>query len=177
MTGKHFAHARPKARPGWRARAGVAAAAAISMTLGLTTVQVSTASALTPTYFGVYGPYGRIQNEGFAVGSITWYNRTASVSGVLTAADQPANNPQISSSEVIIQAYAGTTRVGPTQVVYRDIRDSPAVAYGPFSMGDTNLRGGIDRIKVTVCDFVYGLTVEDGDFSCGPQTNFGKPTS
>lgn len=91
----------------------------------------------------------------FSSGSFTWYNRTAYVSGdVNLDTSALVVNPGgsvafIDSVEVVFEAYApgGVKIEGQTRTVSRP---DESRHFG-FTIGDTNLVGGIERIKVTVC--------------------------
>ena len=81
-------------------------------------------------------------------GTITWFNRTANVQGTVT--DIGAGTTQ-----AIFKAFAGTTQIGPTQTRTADDESSNPDVHSPrsinFTMGDTNLVGGINKITVQVC--------------------------
>lgn len=86
---------------------------------------------------------------GFARGDITWHNRTATITGrVVYGADTGGGY-----TTVIFEAFDANN-------VKRD-SDTRTVNGGDpdgrrdfeFGIGDTNLVGGITRIKTTVCDY------------------------
>lgn len=79
-------------------------------------------------------------------GVIRWGNRTAVVNGTIW------HNNSSGSSQVGFRAFAGSKRIGPeeTRTVHAG---NPPKDYAPI-MGDTNLRGGIDRIDVRFCSSV-----------------------
>lgn len=92
---------------------------------------------------------------GYADGSFTWYNRTAYVSGDVHRKNATfVSNPdgsigQVQGVQVAFEAYApGGIKVD-TQTRTVNPPDS-SLHYG-FTIGDTNLAGGIERIKVTIC--------------------------
>ncbi|WP_160694188.1 hypothetical protein [Amycolatopsis sp. SID8362] len=91
--------------------------------------------------------------EGYAVGGIVWGNRTATVQGSVT-------NYYADFTTVYFDAFAGSTKVDSAT------RSSSAgdVSYR-FDIGNPDLPGGVDRIRVQVC------STAGGDRLCGPQYN------
>jgi hypothetical protein len=78
-------------------------------------------------------------------GGITWHNRTATVAGVVV--DIGAG-----STTAYFRAFAGTTQIGTEQSRTANDESSLGEVRGiGFVMGDTNLRGGINRIEIRVC--------------------------
>lgn len=81
-----------------------------------------------------------------ADGSITWHNRTATVAGKVLDTGS-------GSTQVQFRAYAADRQIGSTQT--RTIDDADPSKPNPlpyrFVMGDSNLKGGIDKITVVVC--------------------------
>ena len=78
---------------------------------------------------------------GQAIGGVVWGNRTATVQGSI--ADYLG-----SGTTVYFEAYAGATKID------SDTRTAPPhddVPYN-FSIGNPDLVGGFDRLKVTVCE-------------------------
>lgn len=73
-------------------------------------------------------------------GTITWYNRTAGVTGEVY--DEGAG-----STTVVFKAYANTTQIGSTET--RTVQEGRRGFN--FNIGDPDKRGGINRITVQVC--------------------------
>lgn len=98
---------------------------------------------------------------GSTTGTITWLNRTAEVSGQVS--DNGAG-----SITAIFEAFAASTKID-TQT-----RSADDTATGPtasprgftFAIGDPNLVGGINRVRLTLCKN-YKTTSE----SCTSQEN------
>ena len=91
---------------------------------------------------------------------IVWYNRTAGLSGSVFNSGAP------DVTQAVFQAFAGGTLVDSEPRTDTNADSAPR-GFG-FTIGDPNLVGGIDRIRVTVC--VYAPTK-----TCGPQFNFLRP--
>lgn len=106
---------------------------------GLVTVSGPPASAASTTSYNVC--VEAFCNTAYTIGQITWYNRTANVRGYVVDQGDPGN------TTARFTAYAGTRQIGPTQT--RTI-DNAQRNYD-FSMGDTNLVGGINKIVIQVC--------------------------
>jgi hypothetical protein len=96
----------------------------------------------------------------FSEGYITWYNRTAHISGGVTSTLLIDDRAQ-----VVFNAFAGTTLID-TQT--RTTAPGGTLGFG-FDIGDTNLVGGIDRIRITVCKINIDNTRE-----CSYQHNYWK---
>jgi hypothetical protein len=91
---------------------------------------------------------------GSTSGGIVWGNRTATVQGSVIA--------YFGDTVVVyFDAFAGSTKVDSTTRT----STGPEVSYH-FTIGDPNLVGGIDRIRVQMCT-VHG----DGSRDCGDQVN------
>src|SRR5262249_49753010 len=124
--------------------------------------------AVAPSGFDVAGPKVAVGNGASAYseasGTIHWYNRTAQ----LDFHFHPFVFLGLESREsrVSCEAFAGVTKID-TQVTTATLDGD----YGPIGIGDTNLRGGIDRIKITVCDWIK----ESSTWSCGTSVNVSKP--
>jgi hypothetical protein len=119
------------------------------------------AHAANPTPYYVWNDYGYC--TGTAAGEITWYNRTARVSGYVDAA--PLNDTRCqdnSTTTVFFEAYAGTRKIEvQTRTVRHRIGEGHRVY--EFDIGDTNLVGGINRIKITLCDYYFDFSMTCGD--------------
>jgi hypothetical protein len=118
-------------------RAQTFAVAALLAT-GLLLAPASPASADTTEPFFVPNPWWDVS---FTDGSITWHNRTATISGHVFELNTPGY------TIAYFQAFAGTRQIGPTETRSINERDRP---YG-FVIGDTNLRGGINVIHIWIC--------------------------
>ncbi|GKQ34693.1 hypothetical protein [Streptomyces sp. A012304] len=102
-------------------------------------------------------------NIGYTNGTITWYNRTAMVRG--TVIDEV---DFYGSAVAYFEAYAGSTKIESTTRTADYYGALGAVRDFNFTIGDTDLVGGIDRIKITVCQ-------EVGTFkSCSSPENYSK---
>jgi hypothetical protein len=78
-------------------------------------------------------------------GGITWHNRTATVAGVVVDIG-PGH------TTAYFRAFAGTTQIGSEQSRTANDESSLGQVRGfSFVMGDTNLRGGINRVEIQVC--------------------------
>ena len=80
----------------------------------------------------------------YTTGTITWLNRTATLSGWV---NHPAGVDY--STTAIFDAFAGATKI---DTETRTLRTPDPSHPFSFTIGDPNLHGGIDRIRVTVCD-------------------------
>jgi len=100
-----------------------------------------------------------------ATGIITWYNRTARIDGFLRG----PQCPYLTHATAVFEAYAGATKID--AVSSPRARCDTLADWNPytFPIGDTNLRGGINRIKITVCT--------DPDWVCGTPINHAKPAA
>jgi hypothetical protein len=116
--------------------------------------------AANPTAFEVGNDYGYC--TGYASGQITWYNRTAHVGGYVQAAplDTPCTDNR--STTVIFEAYAGTRKIdSQTRTVNHRVAENYR-DYG-FVIGDSDLVGGINRVKITLCDNYLDFSMTCGD--------------
>jgi hypothetical protein len=76
-----------------------------------------------------------------AIGGVTWGNRSATVQGTI-------HDIAGSGSTVFFEAYAGSTKITSTT---RTAAPGAVRSYN-FSIGDPDLVGGFDRLKITVCE-------------------------
>jgi hypothetical protein len=93
-------------------------------------------------------------------GGITWHNRTATVAGVVVDIGN-------GHTTAYFQAFATTTPIGPRQSrTANDDSSLGKVRAFSFVMGDTNLRGGINTIEITLCwsldDYCTTTSVDRG---------------
>ena len=95
-------------------------------------------------------------------GSITWFNRTAGVTGDVT--DVGAG-----STTAIFEAYAGDRKIDTQTRTANDESSLGSPRGFNFTIGDTNLVGGINRIKITVC-FNFGTPIQ----RCGTPKNYSR---
>lgn len=140
----------------------LAACIALSVALVGTAVvgQAGPAQAAYPTRnFQVNGLYD-LPDNGSTDGTITWYNRTANVKGAIWSSYTAA------SVTVHFDAFAGSNLIDPQTRTYGG---GPLNGYKPFNfpIGDSDLPGGINRIRITVC----------ADGVCGGQANYSKPNA
>ena len=96
-----------------------------------------------------------------AEGTVSWGNRTASISGYVADTGGTAT-----TTTVIFEAYAGSNKIdSQTRTANENSSLGEFRQYG-FSIGDPNLAGGIDRMKITVRanlpdgDGVYSSTLQ-----------------
>jgi hypothetical protein len=147
-----------KRRAGWFRRAAVAALVMISVVGGLP----GPARAAWPTTpFEVC--WDSTLCASYAEGDIAWYNRTAGIAGTLVG---PAPDPEWLIVRARFDAYKGTKKID------EDWVDSaiPYSHWSRFVIGDTNLVGGINRIKITVC-----VLWPDIGWTCGSPKNYYRP--
>jgi len=95
-------------------------------------------------------------------GTITWHNRTASVDG--TVADHQSSAYTVAYFE----AFAGSTKIDSETRSANDESSLGEYRTFAFTIGDSDLVGGIDRIKVTVC------THYASDRFCSDPKNYSK---
>ncbi|TCC35257.1 hypothetical protein E0H75_41460 [Kribbella capetownensis] len=93
-------------------------------------------------------------------GTITWLNRTATLSGSVFKEEGVDY-----SVTAIFDAFAGTTKVDTQTRTLRTADDNMSIG---FTIGDPDLVGGIDRIRVQICE--NDLTPP----FCGVQQNFWR---
>lgn len=99
---------------------------------------------------------------GSTYGDITWYNRTANIQG--TVADHSSG-----STTAYFEAYAGSTKIDSQTRTANDDSDLGEWRDYNFTIGDSDLVGGIDRIKITVCrHYSSGVDV------CSSPENYSK---
>jgi hypothetical protein len=117
--------------------------------------------------FNVYG-WDAYYNRGNTNGSITWYNRTARIEGAVSTGAWIED--WLDHTTAYFEAYAGATKIDSTTWTAGKRTPEPIIHF-TFTIGDTDLVGGINRIKITVCDFSY-----DGSRECGDPVNYSRPT-
>ncbi|MFI2430457.1 hypothetical protein [Streptomyces sp. NPDC018693] len=79
-------------------------------------------------------------------GDITWYNRTANIKG--TVSDHTTGY-----STAIFEAFAGSTKIDSETRSANDTSSLGEWRDFNFTIGDPDLVGGIDRIKITLCTY------------------------
>jgi hypothetical protein len=126
-------------------------------------VAAAPATAAYPTaHFNVCNPEcDPDEEEGFVDGTITWYNRTAGVTGGVESYFEDGW-----PTTAYFDAYAGSVKIDST---HRTAANGARRGFN-FTIGDTDLVGGINRIKVTVCTLVNGAQ-ED----CSAPVNYWRP--
>jgi hypothetical protein len=132
----------------------VGLALTLGSALGVATADPAMA-ANTDTFSACVPAFCNLSNTN---GTITWFNRTANVTG--NVVDIGPGNTQ-----AIFKAFATNTQIGPTQTRTADDDTSLGSPRGfNFPIGDTNLVGGINKITVQVCS--VGV--------CGPVETYTK---
>jgi hypothetical protein len=129
---------------------------AVTLLLGSTINAVPANATDTKFWACVHESCEGSQTTGF----ITWLNRTATLSGGVSKPEGVEY-----SVTAIFDAFAGTTKVD-TQT--RTLRSPDYLMSIGFTIGDPNLVGGIDRIRVQICE--NDLTPP----FCGVQQNFWR---
>jgi hypothetical protein len=148
-------------------RRSLAAAVVALVTTGLLVCRSAPALAWPVTSFLVCQVSNCSGGAAQTYGSITWYNRTAGTAGQVVAYCCASNHQ---TTRAVFDAYAGTTKIDTKSVDTYNVA-SPT-SFGPITIGDTNLRGGINHIKITVC-----VLFTNTGWLCGPPTNYNKPPS
>ena len=101
--------------------------------------------ATTTTQFSIYAPPPLSSGlHGAAEGTITWFNRSANVSGHMTT------GAFSTSVTFYFEAYAGSTKVDSTTRTARGT-DSAWQSFN-FTLDASDLVGGFDRIKMQAKD-------------------------
>ncbi|BCJ41255.1 hypothetical protein GCM10010168_44470 [Actinoplanes ianthinogenes] len=90
-------------------------------------------------------PIGDGTCSNYVAATITWYNRTAGIDGCVYD-----NFAGADFTGVVFEAYAGSTKIDSTTRSANDTVDDFGIRCFGFTIGDPDLVGGIDRIKVTV---------------------------
>jgi len=119
------------------------------------------AHAYSTIGFSAYGP--ELENSvSFTEGSFTWYNRTANVQGHVVDLGW-------GSTTAIFEAYAGDRKIDSETRTANDTTDLTWNRSFNFTIGDTDLVGGINLIKVTVCKNMTGFR------PCGTSKYYPRP--
>lgn len=122
-------------------------------------VAPATAADYAPDEFTVLG-----EPNGHTKGAITWYNRTANIQGYVLDISGSGR-----STTAVFEAFAGSTKIDSETRTANNESDLGAIRSFNFTIGDTDLVGGIDRIKVTVCQ----QPPPSGD-GCSSPENYSK---
>lgn len=130
------------------------------ITIGIVFGVAPAAHAYPTTFFYACG--GKLCSFSHTEGWFTWYNRTTGVQGHVVDVGR-------GSTTAIFEAYAGTRKIDSTTRTADDQSSLTGDRSFNFTIGDTNLVGGIDRIKVTVC------VNDSGSIDCGVPWNFWRP--
>lgn len=99
----------------------------------------------------------------YTEGGIIWYNRTAGVQGHVV-------DIGIGSTTAVFEAFAGATKIDSTTRTANDESSLGGDRSFNFTIGDPNLVGGIDRVRVTVC-----INYPNGTRPCGTPTHVWRP--
>ncbi|HEY8987332.1 MAG TPA: hypothetical protein VIU15_48200, partial [Streptomyces sp.] len=124
-------------------------------TLGIAVAPASASAAAASSFYVS-------KTNSSTYGTITWYNRTANVTG--TVADHQNNAYTVAYFE----AFAGSTKIDSQTRSANNESDLGEYRSFSFTIGDPDLVGGIDRIKVTVC------THYASDRFCTAPENYSK---
>jgi hypothetical protein len=107
------------------------------------------ARAAAPDFFQICLSWsGGLCIEGVE-GDITWHNRTATVTGIVQD-----NGEGYATG--YFEAFAGDTEIDSTTRSADDTGSLGTPRAFSFVIGDPNLRGGIDRIKIQFCNIIDG---------------------
>lgn len=146
-------------------RAMLGLVAACAMVLGL----AAPAHAWPVTYFSKcanVAPIGAdLCNYAYTNGSVTWYNRTALVTGQVV---------DIGAGYTVayFYAWAGNVLVDPQSRTADDTNPNVGSPRNfSFTIGDTNRVGGISRIEIWVCTTL----APSGTLYCGTTYSYEKP--
>jgi hypothetical protein len=100
--------------------------------------------------------------HGRSKGWVVWHNRTATVEGKVTGVPLSTSCEYIDSTTAYFEAYAGTTKIdSQTRTLHHDYVGDNFISFD-FTIGDPDLVGGINRVKVTVCN-----AFTNGGWTCG----------
>lgn len=129
---------------------------------GVLGIAAAPATAYPKVHFNVCNPYCDPDTEdGFVDGYITWYNRTAGVTGGVESYFEDRL-----PTAAYFDAYAGSVKIDST---HRTAANGKRLGFN-FTIGDTNLVGGINRIKITVCTLDNGVQKD-----CSAPVNYMRP--
>jgi hypothetical protein len=126
----------------------------------LTTLSTaSAATAVNPTTDFVAFGFNGLSANGEVEGTITWFNRTANITGDVFIGEFAT------TTTAVFEAFAGSTKIE-SQTRTVNLTTFPnGDRHFNFLIGDTNLVGGINRVKVTISN--EGLN--------GDSVNVDKP--
>jgi hypothetical protein len=97
----------------------------------------------------------------WTIGTITWNNRTAYVSGdVFVGSDWDCG-------QAVFEAFAGSTKIEVQTRTACWTTYPEGYRHFGFNIGDPDLRGGINRIKITICNYPGRI--------CGRSRHFYRP--
>ncbi|MEU5727423.1 hypothetical protein ABZ783_37250 [Micromonospora sp. NPDC047738] len=119
------------------------------------------AAAYPQTGFDVYGCCVDYITAGNTDGVITWYNRTAYISGDVYTGDS-------TTATAVFEAFASDATSSKIESQTRTVSGTWNSKHFGFTIGDSNLVGGIHRIKITLCDYSVD--------SCGRSINYYNPS-
>lgn len=147
-------------------RRGVAVLAAAAVLLGLGSGSASADSvqwATDPFPEVCSSPYDPACDFGAGDGYIKWGNRTAGIKGYVWDFDEDSTT----YTTVYFDAFAGANKIdSDTRTSHGEYKP-----FGEFAIGDPNLEGGIDRIRIQVC---HHFPREWPYKECGGQVNVSR---
>ena len=125
----------------------LAVAATIAAAAGLTAVPASVASTADAGRYFMLCMAHNCPTPSYVYGWITWYQRTVNLTGRVSSDSTPSTE----YLQARFQAFAGTRQIGPTQTRTATAGNGWAIDYS-FVMGDPDLVGGVNKIKITLCE-------------------------
>ncbi|WP_416974603.1 hypothetical protein [Streptomyces sp. 4F14] len=130
-------------------------------TLGIAVAAPASAADYPTDSFFVSKTDGSTTNS-YTSGTITWYNRTAGITGAVVDLQAGAY------TVAYFEAFAGATKIDSQTRSANDESDLGQRRTFTFTIGDSDLVGGIDRVKVTVCTHYPSATF------CSAPENYSR---
>ena len=112
--------------------------------IALVLTPASRADAAPRTPYWALSPID-VNNSG-VTGDIYWYNRTAEIEGVVY--DRVSGT----STVAVFEAFVGETKTSSTTRTADDEAGQELRQFG-FTIGDSDMRGDLTRIKISVCHY------------------------
>ncbi|GLW30173.1 hypothetical protein [Actinoplanes regularis] len=136
------------------------AAAGVGVALAASATIPAQAATYEPDNFYVCSYYGC--GYGATEGTLTWYDRTVNAKGYV------GDYRYLSNITVIFEAYQGSVKVGTPQTRTANNESSLGeIRDFNLTLGDTDLSGGVDRVKVTLCN-----DYQTANQVCAPVKNY-----